>query len=83
MSTEPAGGWQDSWPVRAAMLAALGAGGYLIAMRLPPLLEPTPLTDFPIVATLLALFAYLSVAHTLCNGLARLAAWLGAIRTAE
>lgn len=58
----------------AVMLAALAAGAYLIVMRLPPLLEPTPLTDFPVLTTLLALFAFLSLTHTLLSGLSALAA---------
>ena len=67
MSAEQPAGWQDGWRMRAVVLAALSAGATLIVMRLPSLLEPTPLADFPVVATLLALFAYFSAAHSLAH----------------
>ena len=76
MSLETTRRWQESWPVAGLMLAALGAGAYLIVMRLPALLEPTPLADFPIVVTVMALFGYLSVVHVALHGLTRVLGWI-------
>jgi hypothetical protein len=49
--------------VRAVMLAALTGGAYVIYRRLPSLIEPTLLAEFPVVTTVLAIFAALSVLH--------------------
>lgn len=55
--------WLESIPVRAVMLAVLAGGVYVIYMRLPGLIEPTLLAEFPVVTTVLAIFASLSVLH--------------------
>jgi hypothetical protein len=58
--------------VRFVLVTALVAGAYQIVMRLPRLIEPTVLNEFPIVTTVLALFAYLTVAHASLSALAAL-----------
>ena len=73
MSETHTNGWLESIPVRMLVLAPVAAGAYFIYMRLPALLDPTPLTDFPIVTTVLALFAYLTVVHLVLNALSAVA----------
>jgi hypothetical protein len=55
--------WLDHILVRAVMLAALTGGAYVIYRRLPDLIEPTLLAEFPVVTTVIAIFAALSVLH--------------------
>jgi hypothetical protein len=55
----------ESWPVRAITLALLVAGSYAIYLKLPPLLEGTPLAEFPVVTSVMAQFAYLTLANLL------------------
>lgn len=49
--------------VAAIILAPVAYGAYQIYNRLPNYLDSTPLGDFPIVSTLVAIIAFLSVLH--------------------
>jgi hypothetical protein len=69
-------GWVESLPVRLLVLVPLAAGAYLIVLRLPALIDPTPLTDFPIVTTVLALLAYLTVLHVALDALSSIVGWI-------
>ena len=60
-------GWSEALPVRVVMLALLLGGAYLIWQRVPALIEPTLLGEFPVVATVIALFAYLTAVHTVLS----------------
>ncbi len=59
--------------VRLVTVVALVAGAYVIVMRLQGLIQSTVLNEFPIVTTVLALFAYLTLANLLLFGIAALA----------
>lgn len=70
-------GWIESLPVRMLVLAPVLGGIYLIYMRLPGLLEPTPLADFGVVPTVLAVFAFLTAVHMVLGALSAVAGRLG------
>ena len=59
--------WSEALPVRVVMLSLLLAGAYLIWQRVPTLIEPTLLGEFPVVATVITLFAYLTAVHTILS----------------
>lgn len=54
---------------RAGALAALVGGALLISVWVPGLVAETPIADFPVFATVCALFAYFSIIHAVIASL--------------
>jgi hypothetical protein len=57
--------WLPEAAGRVTAVAAITAGGHLLYTKLPAVTQSTVLAEFPVVATVLALFVYLSIVHQL------------------